>query len=85
MSGVTGRTAAIEDESMNQGFRRRGEVGDFTAPDVTFTGRARYEDHHYVLEACCMGSPAAPVLVASCCPGPRAQLHGRPGGRADYV
>jgi len=63
--GLTPQPVYVEDESMNQGFRRRGEVGDFTAPDVTFTGRARYEDHHYVLEACCMGSPAAPVLVSS--------------------
>lgn len=63
--GMTPQPIYVEDESMNQGFRRRGEVGDFTAPDVTFTGRARYEDHHYILEACAMGSPVAPTVVSS--------------------
>lgn len=63
--GLTPQPIYVEDESMNQGFRRRAEVGDFTSPDLTFTGRARYEDHHYILEACAMGSPAAVTVVSS--------------------
>jgi hypothetical protein len=54
-----------ENETFNQGFYRNAAIGDITPPDLTLEMDARYEDFAYVLEACCLGSPATPVVVSS--------------------
>lgn len=64
-AGLTPQPQYVESETFNQGFLSRAEVGDFTAPDLTLTQQARYEDHSYILEALVMGSPVAPTVVTS--------------------
>ena len=55
----------VEDKSFGETFLGPAEYGDIAPPDVTFTGQARYDDYHYVLEACAMGSPAAAAVSTS--------------------
>lgn len=64
-AGLTLQPQFSENETLNQGFYRNASIGDITAPDLTLQMDARYEDFGYVLEACVMGSPAAPVVVSS--------------------
>lgn len=64
-SGLTLQPQFSENETLNQGFFRESAVGDITAPDLTLTMDARYEDFAYQLEACAMGSPSAPTVVSS--------------------
>lgn len=55
----------VNDESFGQGFLGRGSLGDVDAPDLTYTGRSRYDDHTYIWDALVMGSPAAVTLSNS--------------------
>ncbi len=55
----------VNDEAFGQGFLGRGDLGDVTAPDLTFLGRSRYDDHTYILDALAMGSPAAVTVSNS--------------------
>jgi hypothetical protein len=64
-AGLTPQPQYVESETFNQGFLRGAQVGDFTAPDLTITQQARYEDHAYILESLFMGSPVAPTVVSS--------------------
>jgi hypothetical protein len=48
----------VNDEAFGQPFLGAGGLGDITAPDLTWTGRSRYDDHGYILDALAMGSPA---------------------------
>lgn len=63
--GLTYSPIRVNDEAFGQSFLGRGDFGDVTAQDVTFTGRARYADHGYILEALAMGSPAAVTISTS--------------------
>lgn len=64
-AGLTPQPQYVESETFNQGFLRSAQVGDFTAPDLTISQQARYEDHAYILEALLLGSPNAPTVVSS--------------------
>lgn len=55
----------VNDEAFGQRFLARGDQGDVEAPDLTFTGRSRYDDHTYILDALVMGSPSAVTLSNS--------------------
>lgn len=55
----------VNDESFGQGFLGRGDLGDVESPDLTFTGRSRYDDHLYIWDALVMGSPSAVTLSNS--------------------
>lgn len=55
----------VNDEAFGQSFLGRGDFGDVTAPDLTFTGRGRYDDHTYIWDALVMGSPAAVTVSNS--------------------
>lgn len=55
----------VNDEAFGQSFLGRGDLGDVTAPDLTWTGRSRYDDHGFVLDALAMGSPAAATISDS--------------------
>ena len=55
----------ITDNAFNQPFLGLHEPGLVEAPNVSFTGRARYDDHAYILDALCLGSPAAVAISTS--------------------
>jgi len=55
----------IEDRSFGETFLGASSQGDVAPPDLTLAGQARYEDHHYVLEALAMGSPATVAISTS--------------------
>ena len=63
--GLTYQPQRVNDEAFGQAFLGAGDFGDVTAPDLTWTGRDRYDDHSYILEACAMGSPAAVTISTS--------------------
>jgi hypothetical protein len=55
----------VEDRSFGETFLGPAEAGDTAPPDLTLEGQARYNDHNYILEALCMGSPATVALATS--------------------
>ena len=55
----------VEDRSFGETFLGPSSIGDNAPTDITLTGQARYEDHHYILEALCMGSPNAVTIATS--------------------
>lgn len=55
----------VEDRSFGETFLPPAERGDVLPPDLTPGGQARYEDHHYKLEALAMGSPHAVAISTS--------------------
>lgn len=55
----------VNDEAFGQNFLGRGDFGDVSGQDVTLTGRDRYADFQYILEALAMGSPAAVTISTS--------------------
>lgn len=57
--------ARVNDEAFGQPFLGRGDLGDVAAPNLTFVGRSRYDDHTFILDALAMGSPAAATLSNS--------------------
>ena len=63
--GLRLQPALVNDEAFGQSFLGAGDLGDVTAPDITLTGRARYDDHTYILDALAMGSPTAVTLSNS--------------------
>jgi hypothetical protein len=63
--GMRLQPARINDEALGQAFLGSGDLGDVTAPDLTWVGRSRYDDHGYILDALAMGSPTAPTIVTS--------------------
>ena len=56
--GLRLQPARVNDEAFGQSFLGSGDLGDVTAPNLTFVGRSRYDDHNYILDALAMGSPA---------------------------
>jgi hypothetical protein len=63
--GMRLQPARVNDEAFGQTYLGRGDLGEVTAPDVTLTGRARYDDWQFVLDALAMGSPATATLSNS--------------------
>lgn len=55
----------VNDEAFGQTFLGAGDLGDVEAPALTWTGRSRYNDHGFVLDALAMGSPATATLSNS--------------------
>lgn len=63
--GLKLQPARINDDAFGQPFLGSGDLGDVEAPDLTWTGRSRYDDFSYVLTALAMGSPAAAAISTS--------------------
>lgn len=63
--GMAFQPQRVNDDSFGQNFLGDGDLGDVTAPALTLSGRARYNDHAYILEALAMGSPATVTLSTS--------------------
>jgi hypothetical protein len=57
--------AYVDDNSFGQDFLGQAEVGDIASPDLTFTTRAKYDDHSYIWEALAMGSPAVAIATSA--------------------
>lgn len=63
--GMRLQPSRIDDEAFGQSFLGPGSLGDVVAPDLTWVGRSRYNDHTYILDALAMGSPAAVTISTS--------------------
>jgi hypothetical protein len=63
--GATYQPQRVNDEAFGQAYLGAGDFGNITAPDLTLTQRARYDDWSYILEALAMGSPAAVTISTS--------------------
>lgn len=59
------KPAMITDNAFNQAFLGTADPGLVEAPDLSLTGRTRYDDFSHVLEACAMGSPATVTISTS--------------------
>lgn len=55
----------VNDEAFGQPFYGPGDRGDVAAPNLTLTGRSRYNDWQYGWDAKVLGSPAAPTISTS--------------------
>lgn len=64
-AGMRLQPSRVNDEAFGQSFLGAGDLGDVIAPDLTYVGRARYDDHQFIWDALCMGSPAAATLSNS--------------------
>lgn len=63
--GAAYQPQRVNDDAFGQAFLGAGDLGNTTAVDITLTGRARYDDWTYILEACAMGSPNAVTISTS--------------------
>jgi hypothetical protein len=63
--GMTPQPSYVDDNAFGQDFLGQAEVGDIASPDLTFTQRAKYDDHSYIWEALVLGSPAAVTIATS--------------------
>jgi hypothetical protein len=63
--GLAHAPSFVEDRSLGQSFLGPSAQGDFAPVDLNPGGQARYDDQHYILEACAMGSPATVTLSSS--------------------
>lgn len=63
--GMRLQPARVNDEAFGQSFLGAGDLGDVEAPNLTWAGRSRYDDHSFVLDAAVMGSPAAATISTS--------------------
>lgn len=57
--------AMLTDDAFNQSYLGPADPGLVDALTLQLTGRDRYEDYQYILEACAMGSPAAVAISTS--------------------
>ena len=64
-AGMQLRINQVADNAFGQSFIGPASNGLVEAPDLTFRGRSRYEDHCYILDALAMGSPAAIAISTS--------------------
>lgn len=55
----------VNDEAFGQAFYGRGDLGNVTAPALTFVARSRYDDHSFVWDSLFMGSPGTATLSSS--------------------
>ncbi len=65
LGGMKLQPARVNDNAFGQAFIGRGDLGNVAAPNLTLTGRSRYNDHNYILDALAMGSPAAVTIATS--------------------
>lgn len=63
--GMQLKVAQITDNAFNQTFIGTADPGLITAPSLSLSGRYRYDDNEYILDACAMGSPAAVTISTS--------------------
>lgn len=63
--GATYAPQRVNDDAFGQSFLGAGDFGNVTAPDLTLTQRARYDDWSYIIEALVFGSPAAVTISTS--------------------
>jgi hypothetical protein len=64
-AGLKFKPVFVEDKSFGETFLGASDTGDTEPCDLTPGGQARYEDHHYILEALAMGSPTAVSISTS--------------------
>src|SRR5262245_4103738 len=55
----------VEDKSFGETFLGPSDYGDIAPVDLSLGGQARYEDHNYILQALCIGSPTAVTISTS--------------------
>jgi hypothetical protein len=55
----------VEDRSFGETFLGPSDTGDIQPVDLGLGGQARYEDNNYILQALCIGSPAAVTISTS--------------------
>ncbi len=55
----------VNDEAFGQAFLGRGDLGDVKAPDLAYTGRSRYDDWQYILQALACGSPSVTLSTSA--------------------
>lgn len=63
--GMQLKVAQITDDAFNQPFIGVADPGLVEAPELSFSGRYRYDDYSYIMDALAMGSPAAVVISTS--------------------
>lgn len=73
--GLTFKPARVNDEAFGQSFLGDGDLGDVEAPALQWTGRDRYDDYSYILQALAMGSPAAVTISTSAAGQTTSWLH----------
>ncbi len=65
LGGMKLQPARVNDNAFGQAFLGRGDLCNVAAPNLTLTGRSRYNDHGYILDALAMGSPNAVTISTS--------------------
>lgn len=63
--GLQLKVAQVTDNAFNQPFIGVADPGLVEAPDLTYSGRYRYDDYSYIWDALAMGSPAAVTISTS--------------------
>jgi hypothetical protein len=63
--GIQFKPTFVEDRAYGEQFLGASGQGDLAPLDLSLTGQCRYDDHHYVLRALAMGSPAAVTISTS--------------------
>ena len=63
--GATYMPQRVNDDAFGQSFLGAGDFGNVSAVDISLSQRSRYDDWSYILEALCMGSPAAVTIATS--------------------
>lgn len=64
-AGMQFKPAQITDNAFGQAYLGPADPGLVEAPALRWTGRDRYDDYQYILEALAMGSPAAAAISTS--------------------
>lgn len=64
-AGLQFKRAQITDNAFGQTDLAPASGGLVEAPDITYTGRSRYEDFTYIWDALAMGSPTAVTIATS--------------------
>lgn len=63
--GMQLKIAQITDNAFNQTFIGQADPGLQEAPDLTFSGRLRYDDYSYIWDALAMGSPSVAISTSA--------------------
>lgn len=63
--GLQLKIAQVTDNAFNQAFIGQADGGLVEAPALSLSGRYRYDDYNYILDALCMGSPTAVSISTS--------------------
>src|SRR5689334_3825327 len=73
--GLKFQPTFVEDRSFGETFLGLADYGDVSPVDLTLAGQGRYEDSNYILEALCLGSPAAVTISTSAAGQTTSWLH----------